>query len=874
MKIRFILFVLLLGLWPERAGAQTLQISGRVIDTAGEALAFANFAVETVPPASAPRYFIADGQGRFLLRLPAGQTYRIRVSYLGYKTSVFEVDSSARGKLYRQVVLEPLPENLAAVEFRIRHPVRVKEDSVIYVADSFRTGTEWKLADLVKKMPGMEITPQGQIRVMGKEVSQVLVEDKPFFGGNPRMALENIPAEAVDEIQAIDDYNSISFMRQVDDRQRMGLNIKLKKDKKRFFFGDVSAAAGTEQKASFHPRIYYYSPGGQGGFIGFAGNTGEMPLSSEDLLRMSTGSMSSRAREAIRTYKQLSSLFQGDFYRLTARMGSFQWHYDRGKNNLSLLGLAYGREGASRNIRRLWRQTVDYEEITDRQSAARMQAGLANVHWRRKNNVWDYVEINHSSLWNNQAAAHLVTGMAGSMPLDLTEQKQSFDYRSLTEAVWYKKWSRKWIVRLRGRWTIDRQRNGDDIRAVYPLFAGVIPWPADSLYRLQDTVRNNFVGLEGEVKLYFLATGKWHFYWTGGYMQNQALFGTGAHYAVNGDAWQSLTPYGFGDTLAGNYSVWRQVAQIKYASHGLLARAGWEWRHYRYPFSAYSMTFPFMQWRYKMKHGKVINLRLEGVPEEVEWQYFSDGYYWEDSYRLQKGRPGLAPPLTYRAHITWRDFDLSRPYEWYAGLSYDYTKHPLIPALSYNGPSLTVEMMQGDTPVRKWRGYASAKYYFGAWYVMGRYRHLTTLTYRFFNGQSSDINRQTDEWYGRLGLIRHRKIEAYAGLALQTGCQQTGDIIDKGRMWKADFQWIWAFASRWNLRLDYRWKHQDDRPPIHAGQLRVTYRPPGDKWRFYLEGHNLWGQSDIYFYFDDDRYIEEQIFRMPAFWLLGATRKF
>ena len=58
------------------------------------------------------------------------------------------------------------------VELVYEMPVTIKGDTIIYNADSFNTGSERKLEDVLKNMPGIEVNDEGRIEVEGKEVTK------------------------------------------------------------------------------------------------------------------------------------------------------------------------------------------------------------------------------------------------------------------------------------------------------------------------------------------------------------------------------------------------------------------------------------------------------------------------------------------------------------------------------------------------------------------------------------------------------------------------------------------------------------------------------------------------------------------------------
>ena len=119
-------------------------------------------------------------------------------------------------------------------EVVIELPIIRKKDTIIYNIDKFTTGEERKLKDILKKLPGIEVDKNGNVTSEGKKVTHLLVENKAFFGGGTKLGVENIPSNAVDKVEVIDDYNEVSFLKGMTKTDNLALNIKLKRRQKEF----------------------------------------------------------------------------------------------------------------------------------------------------------------------------------------------------------------------------------------------------------------------------------------------------------------------------------------------------------------------------------------------------------------------------------------------------------------------------------------------------------------------------------------------------------------------------------------------------------------------------------------------------------------
>ena len=157
------------------------------------------------------------------------------ISYIGYSKLVFSF--IAKLDTTKNVVLKLATNQLDEVILSYKIPIEVKEDTIIYTVDAFRSGKERKLRELLKKLPAIKVDRTGNVTAQGKKITKVLVDGKTFFTGNSKLAVDNIPAAVVDKIEILDNYNEISFLKGLQDTDAMALNIHLKEDKKKFVWG-------------------------------------------------------------------------------------------------------------------------------------------------------------------------------------------------------------------------------------------------------------------------------------------------------------------------------------------------------------------------------------------------------------------------------------------------------------------------------------------------------------------------------------------------------------------------------------------------------------------------------------------------------------
>lgn len=289
------LATLLICLTTAVASAQTIKVRGTIKDSIGNGLEFANVIATVQSTGDIESYAISNTDGRYQLDLGTNNTYILKTSFLGYTTVEQELTIPQDSEnLTLNFTLNPIAEELEGVEIVYEMPVTVKGDTIVYDADSFNRGDERKLGDVMKNLPGVEVNDDGEIEVEGKSVSKVMVEGKDFFDGDSKLATKNIPADAVDKVEVLRNYNEVDQMRGLgNDQDNIAINIKLKEGKKRFWFGEVTAGVGVDDEEDgrylVHPKLFYYSPDYSINLITDFNDIGEVPFTFRDYFNFTGG---------------------------------------------------------------------------------------------------------------------------------------------------------------------------------------------------------------------------------------------------------------------------------------------------------------------------------------------------------------------------------------------------------------------------------------------------------------------------------------------------------------------------------------------------------------------------------------------------------
>lgn len=279
--------------------SQNIRFEGVITESGKAPLEMANVMAVNQATKGMDAYAITNDKGKFVLNLKPNATYTIKLSYIGMQNKEMTITTKAEN-IFQNLTMEAGGIELDGVEIVREMPVSIKGDTIVYNADSFKTGTERKLEDVLKKLPGVEVNADGEIEVEGKKVSKLMVEGKDFFDGDTKLGVKNIPADAIDKVQVLRNYNENSILKGVENNQdNVAMNIKLKAGKKNFWFGDMTAGIGvghSDERYLINPKLFYYNPKYSLNLITNFNNIGELPLTIQDYFKFTGGFKSMMAK--------------------------------------------------------------------------------------------------------------------------------------------------------------------------------------------------------------------------------------------------------------------------------------------------------------------------------------------------------------------------------------------------------------------------------------------------------------------------------------------------------------------------------------------------------------------------------------------------
>ncbi|WP_338228870.1 outer membrane beta-barrel protein [Algoriphagus taiwanensis] len=268
---------------PAEQSQQVRKLTGKVIDgVAKTPMIGANVLIKTMTD-SLLRGTVTGADGGFEIERPRVPQVKVEISFLGYKT-ISQVNTFRDPVDLGELVLLEDAKVLGEVVIEGVSVVgEQRGDTTSFNANAFKTQENAQAEDLIRKMPG--ITMQGgQLQAQGENVQRILVDGREFFGNDPSIALRNLPADAIDRVEVLDQRSDQSRLTGFDDgNYTKTINIILREDRKNGSFGRAYGGYGTDDRYSAGGSINLFKGDQRVSILGLFNNINQQNFSSQDL---------------------------------------------------------------------------------------------------------------------------------------------------------------------------------------------------------------------------------------------------------------------------------------------------------------------------------------------------------------------------------------------------------------------------------------------------------------------------------------------------------------------------------------------------------------------------------------------------------------
>ena len=663
--ISAVFFLIGMVLW-----SQNLDYQGVVKDSIGNPITAANVVAIKKETNGLESFAITNEQGVFKLGLKKSVLYQIKISYLGFKTKVFSLTPET--DVTQQITLFEMAENLDEVEVTYQMPVTIIGDKIVYDADSFNTGSEKKLEDVLKNLPGIEVNDEGQIEIEGRLVQKVMLEGKDFFDGDSKLATQNIPSNVVSKIEVLRNFNEVSQLSNViDNDDNLAINIRLKEGKKNFWFGEISAGAGPESRFLLNPKLFYYNPTKSFNFIGNKNNLGKSPLTRKDYYNFTGGfrnlNQKSGSSIAIRTDDlNFSSLQNNRAKSMETQFGAFNFSYNLTKAfDLSGFIIVSNTETEIENIQTRNYNANDRTEIVSNQVYRNNDLQLYKLS--AKYNPSDYLQVEYDILIKN-AGQNEVSDMSSVSEQieEITTQKRQ-DPSSINQSLSvYFSSNEKHIFSIESQHLFQNEDPFYNAVRTRRPFASVLPLNASqtnyNINQYRDVVTNK---LEAKVDYFYFFNPKVNLNLTLGTTQSRQDFDSSIFQILDDNSTLNLEAPSLNNQVEFDFSDVYLGAHIRFISGIFTVEPGFAYHNFEtndmqlgstYSNNMYKIL-PDIRVRLQFKKSESLRFTYRMINQFSDVNSYAQGYVFKNYSAFYAGNRELESSLFHNYNLNYFNFN-------------------------------------------------------------------------------------------------------------------------------------------------------------------------------------------------------------------------
>ena len=277
--MRRIIFLSLVWMMATLGWGQNRQISGQVVDRdTKDAIPQVTIQLLSAADSAFVAGALTEDDGAFRLNASENGRYILRFTSVGYQREHRNITIKDTANVDLGTVVMGadaiMLKNTTVTAQAVR--VTVVEDTTIYNAAAYRTPEGSVVEELVKKLPGAEVSDDGTVTINGKRVKKVKVDGKEFMTGDTKTAMKNLPTSIVDKVKTYDERSDLARITGIeDDEETTVLDFGLKEGMHRGTFGNIDLGLGTKKRYSGRAMGSYMNRKSRIIGLGSANNVGD-----------------------------------------------------------------------------------------------------------------------------------------------------------------------------------------------------------------------------------------------------------------------------------------------------------------------------------------------------------------------------------------------------------------------------------------------------------------------------------------------------------------------------------------------------------------------------------------------------------------------
>lgn len=832
------------------SNAQTITLKGSVKDSLQNPLSYANVIAKPEDLTKNLQFAITDDAGLYKLELTKNEAYTISVSYMGFKTANFTLVASEN--VLKNIILKEDSNQLQEVIIEL--PVTVKEDTITYNTSKFVTGDERKLKNVLKKLPGVEVDKNGDVTVQGKKVTKMLVEGEKFFNGGTKLAVENIPANAIDKVQVIDNYNEMAFLKDVSDSEDVAMNILLKEDKKQFAFGDIEAGKGTKDFYRTHSNLFYYSPKTNVNFIGNLNNTGEKTFTFKDYMNFQ-GGVSAFLKNDGSIYNISASDFSQflETQDIVSSANKFAaLHVTKKLNNkLDITGYAIFSHSKNETLQQASNQYIAFTEETAHNSATRNILGIGKLtieYAPNKNEQWYFKsQVKQTDNYKNNTILSVIENEQNHI-----SSKNDAVSKYLNQNIeWHKKINTKHTFSFAVDAVLDENNPTTLWETNQPILQGLIPVEESDQYSIKQLKETTTTTINGIFKHYWVLNNFNHIYTTVGNNYTKDSFLTEDSQLLENGTENSFAQAGFGndlkfqlnDLFVGiHYKFKAGIFEVKQGA--FLHNYNWETQQLTSENHQKTVLLPDFSAKIEFSSSKKIQLNYQLKSSFSDASKFANRFYLRSYNSVFKGSSTLENELYHTARVYYSRFSLYRGLMLFSAINYTKKVKGIQNAVQFQETNQFISPILINNPEERWhfnmdisKKIKNLKY--GLKTTASTSTYLQNIDENFVTNKSTNVGYELSvkTLYDKFPTV---EVGFKQDFGNYTSSNQTSKFVTNQPYLTIDYDFLKGFIFSFEYEnYNYSNKTSNQKNKYQLANTTLSYKNENSAWSFKIDAQNL-----------------------------------
>jgi len=213
-------------------------------------------------------YTYSNENGSYFLEINNKGMFKIFFSSIGYKTKINSLISKTDVKeIVLNISLEQESLKLDEIIIQTEKTIKVKKDTVEIKVNKFLNVNDATVEDLLKKIPGINVDSEGTIKIGNQEIEKLMIDGDDFFERGYKILSKNMPPDQLEKIQILQKYSNNRLLKNIEESDKVALNLVLKDDAKRQWFGNVSIGSDFPSTSRYHLKTYMMNFGKKNKYI-------------------------------------------------------------------------------------------------------------------------------------------------------------------------------------------------------------------------------------------------------------------------------------------------------------------------------------------------------------------------------------------------------------------------------------------------------------------------------------------------------------------------------------------------------------------------------------------------------------------------------